>query len=139
MSKAVTFTTGAICLESSGESVAMATDGNIYHVGPYARKGDELNEDHVCAITKAGLARIKKCVPALIKAASALKKVDKIKEDVAKLAESIEASDMGAVRFVATTEEEDAEEIAGKFGIGVGCTFIEIKDVPGVLKKLGVK
>lgn len=142
MSKKVTYTSNAIYLDVSGEYVAMASDGQIYHVGCDTERGQEVDEDNGPVVTRKALTAIKRLLPAVMKTHLLQMQLDAAKRKLEASQKQIERGDLGAIRLVAGADpdcREDDGDAAGSVGIGVGCTFILAKDVAATLKKLGIK
>lgn len=133
--KAVKTVTNAVTLPN-GESVAMASDGQIYHVSMSTPKGTVMDKvmdnQYEVAVTKSGVAAIKKAIPHLIVAAKA-------RQALYNLEQSAQAGGLGGLAFIEYNEDENSDLDLLEFGIGVGCTFVNVSKLPKVLKALGLK
>jgi len=121
MSKKVTSLTGYVQVE--GTNLCAASDGTIRAVGTEINKKGMDVEDYDIAVTKTGLAAIKK-------AAVILLQIEKLKVALDKI-NCGQAGEYGQVCFTS----EDDEEVAC---VRVGCTQVFTEDLGAYMKKLGL-
>jgi len=119
MSKKVTATSKAVNVGDMW--ICLASDGTIRATDSVTCRGDEVGGFNT-AVTKSGLAAVKKAAPILIQ-------IDKLQVALSKINTGQEG-DHGPVLF----EGEEGDEAC----IRVGCTTVYPDELAGVMKSLGL-
>jgi hypothetical protein len=118
MSKKVTAVRNAATVE--GNWMCLASDGSIRMADNQQKKGVEVTNNDI-AITKEGMAAIKK-------AAVILMQIEKLKDSLSKI-KTGKAGDYGEVMF---------EDESGEPAVRVGCTAVYADQLAGYIKALGL-